>query len=117
VIAGTQESHLCLDIAETSQVQHSLNSPTSSRHSTPHWPRPEIYLKIHNQVHQSYHSRIDKYKRNSVFPCVHLCFLIFGLDSMSDCVILVSLHVVEILEAFLIRLVKRIIKKDTSCQT
>jgi len=49
VIACTLESHLCLDVAETSQVQHSLNSPTSSRHSAPHWSRPEVYLKIHKQ--------------------------------------------------------------------
>lgn len=68
------------------------------------------YTSSH-QAHQSYHSRIDKYKRDLVFPCVHLRFLIFGLDSMSNCVILVSLHVVEILEAFLICLAKRIKKR------
>ena len=36
--------------------------------------------------------------------CVYLCFLIFGLDRMSDCVVLIPLHVVEVLEAFLIGL-------------
>jgi hypothetical protein len=36
--------------------------------------------------------------------CVYLCFLIFGLNRMGNRVVLIPLHVVQVLEAFLIGL-------------